>query len=1402
MGPPSRKTRDRHSSRAMESMATEDDNSGGELSDQPMSDNSDSSLNMPKKKQAKRSNNRKSSKAAATKDKGTASKVTSPAKTGKGSSDTAAPATLANSSAVQDVEMEDKDNEDEEGGIRIGDIYLPPPAPPACTFESNGPRLVITQIENDFFKSYAGRQVLGPFHKSFSSVVGPNGSGKSNVIDGMLFVFGYRAQKTRSKKICNLIHNSEAHPNVQSCSVAVHFEKIIDISDDEFEVVPNTKFVVSRTVFKDNSSFYQLNGKRCPFKVVAKVLRTEGIDLDHNRFLILQGEVEQIAMMKPKAVTEHDTGMLEYLEDIVGSTRFKEPIELLSKRVEELNEQREEKLNRVKLVEKEKDELEGPKDIAVTHIKQENEITRKKNVLFQGFIHNSSKAMNGAQEKKKKIDDGLSDVKKELAELSEAKKEKESGMKSLGKDLERVVKTKEDSNEKFKGLESEDNKLQEDLKHKNQKRKKIIAQLKTDDENLEELITVPEKNEANIEECKGLKKNFEGNRAKEEEAYGKAMESLNSETQQLQDEKAELETKLIDLRKAVDETKSVVDIAQSELDIYLSTERNEQKKYDQITSSLEKAREMVTKRKEEVDKLAVAVPEYEGNQKTAKKELQQIVAELSQVEGQLGKERVKLEESRSAMQSSRSRGRVQDALLEQKMNGNIPGIFGRLGDLGGIDATYDVAISTACGALDNLVVDTVETGQACIRFLKETNSGTATFIALDKMEKWRRQTTQKIQTPENVPRLFDLIRVNDERVKTAFYFAIRDTIVANDLDQASRIAYGRVRHRVVTLRGELIEPSGTMSGGGRSVLKGRMGKDAQAVVDVDPRELARTESAVEELTQKSSQLRRQRAETENTLQRTTKDLSTMKMNLQKYKMDIEASSQQLGSLEKQLKEQEAKLKQIKSDPEKIKKMEAEISKKVDVYSKAAKNAEGVEGEVAAIHKQILSITGGKMKTMKKSLDDINKKLEKVNAEITRLTVAIKTAKRNTSKTQDKISGQKTEKEEVEKDMLAMAAKRKEIEKDAAEVLEKLQASTQEEDEVKEKIGELKAEHDKIMKHENKIKASKIEIDQEIEKFDGIIKENKSKIGHWKKKLSKLELQEVPLTKEGEDNSTTLDELSEEALQDLDVKKLEYELEMKEDQLAQCRPNLAVIQEYRKKEEIYLQRVSELDDITSSRDDQRKHHDNLRKQRLNEFMAGFSIISNKLKEMYQMITLGGDAELELVDSLDPFSEGIVFSVRPPKKSWKNITNLSGGEKTLSSLALVFALHYYKPTPLYVMDEIDAALDFKNVSIVANYIKERTKNAQFIIISLRSQMFELADRLIGIYKTYNCTKTVTINPGLYDNIAPTAPTQQQPPLGSSQQPPPARPMITGGNAVSNPLAETQIMREPPVITSQAK
>ena len=168
------------------------------------------------------------------------------------------------------------------------------------------------------------------------------------------------------------------------------------------------------------------------------------------------------------------------------------------------------------------------------------------------------------------------------------------------------------------------------------------------------------------------------------------------------------------------------------------------------------------------------------------------------------------------------------------------------------------------------------------------------------------------------------------------------------------------------------------------------------------------------------------------------------------------------------------------------------------------------------------------------------------------------------------------------------------------------------------------------------------------------------------------------------------------LEDMDKDVLKGEIAILEEKTQNVNVELGVLAEYRRRVEEHASRSSDLQAAVASRDTAKKRCDELRKLRLEGFMTGFSLISLRLKEMYQMITMGGNAELELVDSLDPFSEGILFSVMPPKKSWKNISNLSGGEKTLSSLALVFALHHYKPTPLYVMDEIDAALDFRNAS----------------------------------------------------------------------------------------------------------
>ena len=196
--------------------------------------------------------------------------------------------------------------------------------------DANGrfPRLMIKQMVLENFKSYAGERIIGPFHKSFSSIVGPNGSGKSNVFDAMLFVFGKRATKIRSKKLSELIHKSSTFPNLQYCKVTVYFHEIVDVDDsDGYEIIPNSEFKVTRAVNKSSKTDYYVDDRHSTYTDVTTLLQTKGIDLDNNRFLILQGEVEQIAMMQPKAVNEHDHGLLEYLEDIIGSNRFVEAIE-------------------------------------------------------------------------------------------------------------------------------------------------------------------------------------------------------------------------------------------------------------------------------------------------------------------------------------------------------------------------------------------------------------------------------------------------------------------------------------------------------------------------------------------------------------------------------------------------------------------------------------------------------------------------------------------------------------------------------------------------------------------------------------------------------------------------------------------------------------------------------------------------------------------------------------------------------------------------------------------------------------------------------------------------------------------------------------------------------------------
>ena len=179
---------------------------------------------------------------------------------------------------------------------------------------------MIRQIELENFKSHHGKRVIGPLHKNFTAVVGQNVSDESNCIDSLLFVFGKRAKQMRLNKLSELIHESTEH-HCTTATVCVYFSDIEDHEDpDTFTELPGSKFSVSRTVNRNNVSQYKINNNPADYKEVVSLLKEKGIDLDHNRFLILQGEVEQISLMKPKSENEHDVGLLECLDEIIGSS--------------------------------------------------------------------------------------------------------------------------------------------------------------------------------------------------------------------------------------------------------------------------------------------------------------------------------------------------------------------------------------------------------------------------------------------------------------------------------------------------------------------------------------------------------------------------------------------------------------------------------------------------------------------------------------------------------------------------------------------------------------------------------------------------------------------------------------------------------------------------------------------------------------------------------------------------------------------------------------------------------------------------------------------------------------------------------------------------------------------------
>ncbi|CAM9496091.1 unnamed protein product, partial [Laminaria digitata] len=499
---------------------------------------------------------------------------------------------------------------------------------------------------------------------------------------------------------------------------------------------------------------------------VGALLRKRGVDLDNNRFLILQGEVEQIAMMKPKALTPHEEGLLEYLEDIIGSDRFLEAAEEAAKSVEALNEKRVEKLNRFTAAEKEKDSLEGARAEADQYLRLEATIRKKQSVLYQAHVANASanveKVVAKETEKKERLEHEQTKLAATLKEVKETKKNHEAihaEHEALKTEMTRVK-------EEFNEYERKDIKHSESMKHLKEQARKLETAAKKDEKRAKDSLARATEVEGTLEGLRRGVSQAEARKESEDAALEEVNQSLKGKTAELRGELEGEQERVRPVREEADALRNKVETCKCEMKL--------------VQESAEDAKGRLAKAEKDLAALRKKAVDDKAELAAAGEERRSMEAQIRQAEGEvvdaqknlaaateaMGKALSEAEEAKASRESAAGKSGALRALLEASAPGKVlhgAGVCGRLGDLGAVGGEYDVAVSSCSGTFDHIVVETAEGATACVDYLRKNSLGRASFAILEKLGHLEASLSHRFQAPSDCPRLFDLVQVSEQR---------------------------------------------------------------------------------------------------------------------------------------------------------------------------------------------------------------------------------------------------------------------------------------------------------------------------------------------------------------------------------------------------------------------------------------------------------------------------------------------------------------------------------------------------------------------------------------------------------------------------------------------------------------
>ncbi|KTW31066.1 cohesin subunit SMC1 [Pneumocystis jirovecii RU7] len=1237
-------------------------------------------------------------------------------------------------------------------------------------------RLVRLELQN--FKSYKGHQIIGPFY-DFTSIIGPNGSGKnlsiyffhlitytgkSNLMDAISFVLGLKSSQLRSSHFMDLIYR-ETILNENSLQrkpdIGVNDAWVMLVYEND-----NGNYIqYKKTISPSGVTECLIDNKVVTVAAYNKALEAHNILVKAKNFLVFQGDVEAIASQSPKDLTrliEQISGSLEYKSEyeklkieqeraIDNSTYAFHRKRGINAEIKQYKEQKAEAENYSAKLDERDDAIALHLLWKLFHL--ECKINSNKEVIF----HNISKSAELNREKKK-FQENLYETKKIQAKVMKDILKQEKSIREKEKALEEQQPALITAEEKINGANMSIKKYSSrinEIERDQSRQSNYILSFEKDLSIVKKALQNFEEKQAKLAKQKGVIFNdFDL------EKYKKLKTKVNNEASI---QKQELENLLrqykIDsestniLQEKFNQLKKQKDILEDEVYL-LSMQKSEMnEKVNQLMQDLK--REESNLEVAHSSRIRIAQKEVELNEK-----LQECLNKLLQINAD------KRESEREL--------KTKDIVNTLKRI--FPGVRGRIIDLyQPTQRKYEIAVATICGKnINSIVVNNQKIAKECIEYLHDQRLGVLTFIPLDTCQV--KSIDQKLRNIHPQARLAIDVISYESSVERAIQFAIGNALICDDFNIAKNIRYNRdIEAKIVTLDGTALHKAGLITGGQNRNFKQEQKWD---------------ENEIEALKQLRDNLMNRLQDIQKDKKRNmTEEIASS--NISGLKPQLEFSKENLNIIQRNLNGKKEEIEHIKRQ---LKEMPSKLEKDQNLLNENTKKISELQNKINDIEDKIFQDFCSKIKVKnireyenshgswvqettekrmsfltqesklnnqltfeKQRLDETSERIKKLQMFINRDSLLILELEKKKKETQETINILKTE------------------------LLQKRETHTikkKEHDKKAQVVNELCQEINKLTKQTDLLFKMNSEAESEIERISSeryaIFK--RCKLEEINIPLISGNLNDIPIdesimqnhinTKSEEVNESniivsdwkieidysSLDKsLKENGSIDIENRLFEKISELTSE-IEKIAPNMKAIERLEGVESKLHDTEKDFDKARKEAKQARDNFNAIKRKRYSLFYKAYTHISEQIDQIYKDLTksksfpLGGTAYLSLEDTEEPYLNGVKYHAMPPMKRFRDMEQLSGGEKTIAALALLFAIHSYKPSPFFVLDEVDAALDNANVTKIANYIRQHAGNGfQFIVISLKNGLFHQSEALLGIYREHasNSSRSLTLN-----------------------------------------------------------